>query len=240
MRLSYLRVASLLLPAAVAVAGPACGGKTVPGTGVGTSSGSGGGGSGSSGGSIASCGAGSSSGGTSTGGTSSGGSSSGGEEVCPADIPTGRCSIEDQNCSYCEQGVGIDCACSAGEWLCVGTEQLCTLPACPPGAPQPGTGCGPVQYTCSWGTMEGCGGETCTCDSGAWACEAANCPPPPPCPPEPPQPMSICESVGQTCSYLPPPGCDASEECECNPSGTWGCTPGGCAADAGSSKADAQ
>jgi hypothetical protein len=216
----------LLIAVSVAAVGPACGGKVAGGGGGSSSSG---GGNGSSSGGVTS-----SSSGTSTGsssGPTGGSSSSGGGLACPPEYPSGECFEDEQSCTYCSQGAGAECTCSGGTWVCIGTGGTCALPPCPPGAPGGGYACGSVQYTCSYTTMEGCGGETCTCEDGTWACAGVSCPPPPPCPGSAPQPESICSSVGQTCSYTDASGC-SGEDCECDPSGTWGCSEIECA-DAG-------
>jgi hypothetical protein len=132
----------------------------------------------------------------------------------------GSCSFEGKSCSYCEQGASFECSCSDGAWACVGTETEC---ACPLNEPTPGTACS-VSYQCAYTTMEGCGGDSCSCVNGGWSCGPLDCPPPPPCPAQPPAPMSECSSVGQSCTFDVTNTCGQSQEtCECDPSDTWGC-----------------
>lgn len=225
MRLSVLSFLLVAFP--LVAAAPACGGKTLGEPGPPSSPG----------GSSSGSGSASSSGGVSTGSSSS--SSGGSPGECPGGmIPSGSaCSTPDLACSYCDEITEIHCTCTGGQWACLDDGPACPPPPCPDSPPQVGSGCGPIQYSCSWGTMEGCGGETCSCE-GTWSCAPTSCPPPPPCPADAPQPMSICSSVGQTCTYSS--ACQDDEQCECDPSGTWGCAIGGCPVDAGAPTADAQ
>lgn len=100
---------------------------------------------------------------------------------------------------------------------------------CPPTEPSgacssPGEMCGYPNGAC---------GDQCYCKGGQWQCFAAPCPPPPTCPTnEPPNGMT-CGPVGTTCDYpIKDPNC-SYDQCECDQSGTWGCTMAGCNVDAG-------
>jgi hypothetical protein len=101
--------------------------------------------------------------------------------------------------------------------------------ACPFDPPNPGQLCSPEGVTCGYGSAEGCG-EQCDCQNGAWQCFTDPCPPPQ-CPPSAPPDQSVCSSIGSSCFFPINSGC-GSEECDCDPSGTWSCYPSECA-DAG-------
>jgi hypothetical protein len=188
----------------LAVAAGACGGKTDGGLGGGGSSSGGGSGSSS--------------------GSSGGSGSSSGGAVCE---PLAGCS----STTTCPAGDGCNtCSCSQGSWACttLGCGDDVSDP-CPAGSPTTGDSCSPDGLDCAYPTMEGCGGDQCTCSGGIWLCNPSKCPPPPPCPASEPAQSSICASVGQECTYTTN-GC--GPYCYCDPSGTWSCYEEGCV-DAG-------
>jgi len=207
----------LLLLASILALAAACGGKTSgtignPGDG-GSSSSSGGSGS--------------------SGGSSTSGSSSGGVTCTP--LPGCSSSLECPSPDGCGE-----CYCEGGQWACAGTgcgdDVSDAFPvddspsgSCPFDPPEPGTFCAPQNLSCGYGGAEGCG-ETCECQNVGWECFPNPCPPPP-CPPSAPPDGSICTGVGSSCFFPIDSGC-GYEECDCDPSGTWGCYTGSCV-DAG-------
>jgi hypothetical protein len=98
-------------------------------------------------------------------------------------------------------------------------------PVCPVDPPPPGSLCYQNGISCSYGSAEGCGGQ-CDCQNGSWTCFSNPCPPGP-CPPSAPPSGSICQGVGASCFFPVDSGC-GYEECDCDPSGTWGCYQGSC------------
>jgi hypothetical protein len=106
---------------------------------------------------------------------------------------------------------------------------------CPFDPPNPGSFCDTPNIGCSYGGAEGCG-ETCECANDAWECFGNPCPPPE-CPGVPPPSGSLCSSIGSSCFFPVNSSC-GEEECDCDPSGTWGCYDidcfdGGVSVDAG-------
>ena len=89
-----------------------------------------------------------------------------------------------------------------------------------PNPPNPGTLCDAPNTSCSYGSAEGCG-ESCDCQNGVWECFSNPCPPPL-CPQNAPPNGSLCSGIGSTCFFPVNDSC-GEEECDCDPSGTWGC-----------------
>ena len=203
MRALTLLFASLLALALAA----ACGGQTNTGLGDGGSSSSSGG---------------SSSSGASSSGGSTSGSSSGGVTCAP--LPGCNSALECPESGGC----GV-CYCEHGGWACTGCGDDVSdaypvedspYGVCPLNPPNPGTLCDAPNASCSYGSAEGCG-ESCDCQNGTWECFSNPCPPPL-CPQYPPPNGSLCNGIGSSCLFPVNDSC-GEEECDCDPSGTWGC-----------------
>lgn len=154
--------------------------------------------------------------------------------TCPVQPPTAGTGCYPSG-EYCDYGSGCGseaCDCANGTWECSYAGCPPPPPQCPPGEPFSGSSCPADGQYCYYGNT--CGTDTCDCSSGAWQCSVAVCPPPPPaCPTsEPPNGMA-CMNVGTLCDYPINNSVCQYDQCECDQSGTWGCTMAGCAVDAG-------
>ena len=206
MRSSLLLFASILALALAA----ACGGKTNYGPGE-----PGDGGSSSSGASGSSSGVGSSGSGSSSGGVTCAplpGCSSSVE--CPAPGGCGSC--------ICAENGGWTCTDCISDAFPVDDSPSS---ACLVYPPNNGSICYQDGLTCDYASQGGCG-EQCDCQNGSWQCFSDPCPPPV-CPPSAPPNQSLCSSIGATCFFPVDSGC-GYEQCDCDPSGTWGCSEGSC------------
>jgi hypothetical protein len=213
----------LALFASVVLFAGACGGQVTGSPGNGSSSGggsgssSGGGGSGGSGGGsggVSSSGVSSSSGSTGSGS----GSSGPGCEPLPGCDSTVECPAGDGcNTCYCENGVW-----ACGDLGCVsdGGISIEAGGACPEYPPQAGSYCDVQNVSCGWSTGQGCG-ESCYCNGNEWACSEDPCVGPT-CPANPPPSGGACSAIGTTCDWGLNGVC-GEYECQCDPSGTWGC-----------------
>ena len=122
---------------------------------------------------------------------------------CPAEPPTGACSIEGFDCPYSTQG----CTCTNGSWDC----RPCpaTQPATGTTCPAQADGYSPAAFSCGYGNV------TCSCvpnpndgsDPPTWACGV--------CPVSAPDPGQACGNTPLACAY-------ADQQCNCD-RGTWMC-----------------
>jgi hypothetical protein len=145
--------------------------------------------------------------------------------------PQGACDEEGFTCGYGDNGGGCgeQCTCEEGEWACA--VDPCPPPICPPQPPGPGDTCDDG-LSCGYG--DGCDSEQCFCTGGYWECEGTSCPPSS-CPSEPPGNYQECSQLGSLCDYPIENNVCNTWECECDPSGTWGCYETNCyGVDAGS------
>jgi hypothetical protein len=122
---------------------------------------------------------------------------------CPADPPTGACSIAGFACPYSTQS----CTCTDGSWAC----QPCPATQPPTGTTCPALADGytPAAFRCGYGNV------TCSCvpnsndvsDPPTWACGV--------CPVSAPDPGQACGNTPLACAY-------ADQQCSCD-TGKWMC-----------------
>jgi hypothetical protein len=215
---------SLMVAAAVAGFGAACGDDDSSGDDEGPEAGSSAGRSGSGTGTSGSGGRGGTSGtGTGTSGTGgSGGASPDNPEACPAAAPTqdGSCTMDGLECNY---GT-TDCDCEAPDddpmmlaWDC-NTGGGGMMQMCPATEPTNGGTCTGGRGDCEFGA------RICDCnDDDVWACWD-----PADCPAAPPMNGSACDPVGMECEYDDGggqgqgQGQGGGDDCECEDTG-WDC-----------------
>jgi hypothetical protein len=127
---------------------------------------------------------------------------------CPADAPTGACSIQGFTCPYATQ----TCTCSNGNWSCQ---------PCPSAQPATGSDCPSIMMDGYTPTPFSCGYGNVTCDCvpdpaypshPAWSCGV--------CPASAPSTLQGCGNTAISCAY-------ADQQCACR-GGSWSCTPLSC------------